>query len=493
MKIKQLSENVEIKKMIDVNQESDIESLSDNSKTCRKNSIFFCISGYSTNGQNFVKEAVKNGAVCVVTESELNVKIPQIIVKNVRETISLMSANFYQNAHKKLKIISIIGTNGKTSTSYILKSILESAGKKVGIIGTSGVIIGNKKLESDLTTPDPITLHKIFSEMQTSGIEYAVMEVSAHAIYLNKVFGIVSDIAIFTNVSQDHLDFFGTMENYTNVKKSFFNKNHTKSCIVNVDDDTGRELLKEVKLPIMTYGIKNPSDIFAINISMRLSGSEFFVNACDEIFKIRTNLSGLFNVYNILSAICVAKLLSISNEQIQKGIEMISGVEGRFNLIDMGQNFNVVVDYAHTPESLKNLLGNIKNLTKFPIITVFGCPGNRDETKRAVMGEIAGNFSDYVIVTTDNPLYENQYRIMRDIESGVVKTKCGYRLMENRSEAISLALSLATPKSTVVVAGKGVETYQNINGIHIPYNDFDEIKRHITRMKKYNGTKKFLF
>lgn len=513
MELKNLIKGVDLTHKINYNPELEIEYLCENSKKICKNSLFFALKGTNTNGQNYVFEAIKNGAKVIVLEQEVktnfikkidfkNAKnmqnllansVCQIVVKNCRKAMSIICANFYENLHKNLKIISVVGTNGKTSVTHILANILKKSGKNVGIIGTNQIYYNFKTIENDMTTPDPILLHKTFYEMTQNGVEYVVMEVSAHAIFFDKLYGVKSEYAIFTNFSQDHLDFFKTMENYKSTKKQFFTSEYTKNAIVNIDDPVGREILAKADIPCLSYGIKNPSDVFAVNISMDLKGSKFVVNYNDDIFEIQSNLTCLFNVYNILACITCAKDLGVDNASIISALKQMENVAGRFNIIDAKQNFNIIVDYAHTPESLKNLLINVKTLTHSKIITVFGCPGNRDEHKREIMGKIAGEYSDYCVITSDNPQYENSYRIIRQIESGVCQTSCAYSIIDDRKEAITLALSLASPKSTILVVGKGIEGYQNINGEHIPFSDIECINSQLKLAKKLKLDNKFLY
>ena len=494
MELRKLIYKIAINQRINFDGNIKVENLCLDSSKCSKNCLFFALKGTNTNGELYASSAVKNGAVVVVAEHKIeNLNVCQLIVEDARNAMAQMSANFYYNAHKKLKIIAIVGTNGKTSTAHILGSILSCANKKVGIIGTNGSFICGEKIENDMTTPDPIELHKLFYDMSQVGVEYVVMEVSAHAIFLHKLDGIKTECAIFTNFSQDHLDFFGTMENYKQTKLSFFSPKWTKCCVINIDDKVGQEILNMTSLPCITFGIKNPSDIFAVNISMNLKGSEFVVNAFYDVYTIKTNLTCLFNVYNILGCIACANFLGITQSAIKKALTNMTQIAGRFNVIDLKQNFNIVIDYAHTPESLKSLFKNIKYLTKTKIITVFGCPGNRDELKREIMGEIAGQHSDFCVITSDNPQFENSYRIMRQIEQGVYKTKCPYKLIDDREQAIGLALSLAKAKTTILIVGKGVENYQNINGEHIPYSDKKAVENQLLIAKKLKLDSKFLY
>lgn len=493
MQLKTLIKNLEITQTLNVDENVDILDICSNSKTCKADSIFVCLSGTNTDGQIYVHEAIKNGAKVVVCECVLDASVPQIVVKNARISLTKLCANFFNNPQNKLKFVSVVGTNGKTSTAHILAHILTHANKKVGIIGTNGIFYGGKKYFNDMTTPDPYMLFKTLQKMRDANVEYVIMEVSAHAIFFNKVYGIKNECTIFTNFSQDHLDFFGTMQNYKQVKLSYLTLQNTKSLVVNIDDKVGKEILQSTNILTLTYGIKNPSDVFAVNISMNLEGSEFVVNNLDNVYSIKTNLTCLFNVYNILSCISACNILGISKKIIQKSLLSLSQIDGRFNLIKSKQNFNIIIDYAHTPKSLQSLLQNIKKLTKSKIITVFGCPGNRDELKRSIMGEIAGQLSDYVIVTTDNPEYENSIRIMRHIENGIKKTNTPYKLVDDRQNAINLALSLASPKSTVLIVGKGSEDYQLINGKHVEYSDYLAVEQYLSMAKKLKLDNKFIY
>ena len=471
MKIKDLLKNVRVIETINYDDNMEIDSICDNSTYATKRALFVSINGYSSKGENYILDAENKGAVAVVCTHRLVTNCAQIIVENERIALSIIAGNFYNNKHKQLKIIGVVGTNGKSSCSQIIFDMFTKINKKVGLIGTNIVRFNDKMMENNMTTPDPIYLHNIFYNMANDNVEYVVMEVSAHAIFLNKVYGIKFETLLFTNISQDHLDFFKTMETYAKVKMDFFNKVNTKSAVINIDDDYGVRILNKSNVPLITYGIKNPSDIFAIDIRLNLKKSSFVVNMCDDILMVNTKLIGLFNVYNILGTLGVMKMLGFNLGKIQTAVQGISAVEGRFMSVDMGQKFNAIIDYAHTPKSMEIVLNQVRKFTKGNIITVFGCPGNRDETKRSIMGEIAGKLSNFVIITTDNPQYENAYRIIREIELGVKNTDCQYLIVEDREMALRCALSICEDDCSLVVIGKGAETYQNINGYKIPYND----------------------
>ena len=476
MKLKQVLKNIEILEKINYDENVEIKGICDNSCLVKNGDLFICINGYSTNGGNYAYDAENKGAVVIVSTKKLDVDCIQIIVKDDRKALSIIASNYYNNSHKRLKMIGVIGTNGKSSCSQIIFDMLKGLNKDVGLIGTNIIRYNNEILENSMTTPDPIKLHKTLYDMEQVGIEYVVMEVSAHAIYLSKVYGIQFETLLFTNISQDHLDFFKTMDIYAKVKTDFFSLENAKSCVLNIDDSYGQKIMLKNELPCITYGLKNPSDIFAIDIKLNLKKSNFIANICDDIINIETKLIGLFNVYNTLGAIGVLKILGFKIEEIIKAVKSIKIVEGRFNSVDANQNFNVIIDYAHTPKSLEVVLKQVRKLTRGNIITILGCPGNRDETKRCIMGELAGRLSDFVIITTDNPQYENVYRIIREIEQGVKQTDSQYLIIEDRKMAVRCALSICDDNSTLLVVGKGSEDYQNINGYKIPYNDEEVIK-----------------
>lgn len=449
-----------------------IEKISTNSASNCKNGVFVCLKGTNTDGHNYVNDAKNNGAIALVVEKKVKSSLPQIIVKDTHCAISIMARNYYQNYNKKIKFIGITGTNGKTTTSFILKSILEEAGYKVGVIGTLGVCYDCKVIESNLTTPDPLNLHKMISQMYDDGVEIIVMEVSAHAIDQMKVCSITFDIGIFTNLSQDHLDYFINMEQYSKVKASFFSSNYIKTALVNIDDNLGKAIAKSNKIPCITYGMNNPSDVFAIDIISKIDKSTFLLNLFDNCINITSSLIGKYNVYNIMAAATASVLLGVSLKNIQLGIEKCKFIDGRINLIQV-KDYNVIIDFAHTPDGLKNVLSTIKACCDGRVITIFGCGGNRDVDKRKIMGKEAEKYSNFTIITSDNPRYENPENIARDIEKGF--TKDNYIVEIDRKKAIQIGMALCRKDDCLVICGKGGEKYQDINGVKVPYSDIDEV------------------
>lgn len=462
-------------------QELNIDSLSCDSNEKINDGIYFCIKGINRDGHNYAKDAIENGAVCLVVEKFLDLPITQILVENSRIAMSFISSVFYETYKSKMKFIGITGTNGKTTTTFLIREILTKLGKSVGLIGTEGIYINHLLLPANLTTPDPIDLHKLIKDMDNNGCEYCVMEVSAHAIALNKIDNIYYDIVGLTNITKDHLDYFINMENYMKCKASLFDYKHAKFGIINTDVKYGKEISKRSNIEIQTVG--KDADIKIIDSNKGLSGTDFKFQYRDKIYKAHTNLIGDYNISNIMMAIACLINLGININDIIDTIntnEFI--VPGRFNVLNLDTNYNVIIDYAHTPDGIKNVLTAIKNLPIARLITVFGCGGNRDKTKRSEMGEVATDLSDFVIVTSDNPRFENPELIIDDIMTGI-KSNNAYRI-ENRKSAIEYALSIAKANDVVAILGKGAENYQDINGVKIPYSDYDVVDNYFKYSKK---------
>lgn len=473
MKLYDIIDDYKIKNSIG-NTDIEIENLNNDSRNEVKNSLFFCINGGELDSHFLYKEAIKNGAIAFVVEKILPISLPQILVENSREALAIMSKNFFLKASDKMKIIGVIGTNGKTTTTFMLAEILKSANYNVGIIGTSGIYMADEIFENSLTTPDPIELHRTLKKMYENNVQIVCLEVSAHAIYLNKMYGIKLEYGIFTNITQDHLDFFETMENYALTKINYFNFNNMKSGIINIDDARGRSLALKDGLKCYTYGLNNPSDAFAINYEVDLKGISFTANIFDNIFEINLKLTGKFNIYNALASGVCAYLLGVKPEHIIKGLNNLSRVDGRFNVFESKRGFYVIIDFAHTEDALKNLLQTINECKKRKVILVFGCGGNRDRKKRSKMGLVAEKLADEIVITSDNPRYEDEMKIALDIASGIENKK--YITILNRKKAIEYAVNNAKKGDIVVIAGKGQEKYQEIMGVKYEFNDEAVVK-----------------
>lgn len=459
------------------NLEVEILSLSQKINSVKKGSLFFCFNGVNFDGHNFVDKAQKKGAVALVVEKFVNSPLPQILVKKTRNIMPKVCNNFFNNVTEKLKFIGVTGTNGKTTTTTIIQNILNFSGKVAGLIGTNGIKYKNKFIPQNLTTPDTVDLFYILNKMQKSGVEYVVMEVSAHALSLNKLKGIKFEVGVFSNLTQDHLDYFKTMHNYAKTKLKFLTKTYCKKVVINVDDDYGKIFTKLAKTQVITYGINSPATCFAIKINYGLTNTTFVANGFDEVMQVSTNLPCLFNVYNTLSAIITCKLLNIQTSKIINALKNMPQIDGRMNSYILKNNAVAIIDFAHTPDGLEKVLQNLYEVKNFGnIISVFGCGGNRDKTKRKIMGSVASKYSNTIIITNDNPRYEPPQQIADDIIKGI---SINYEIELDRPSAIVKAINYSKSGDIILIAGKGAEPYQEINGVKHNYNDRNIILNYI--------------
>jgi len=459
--------------------EKEIKGIENNSKEIQKGYMFVAIKGFTHDGHDFIEEAIKNGATVIVAEEGFNIKkidfpedITVIVVKNTREFLAIASCNFYKNPSKKMKLIGVTGTKGKTTTTFMIKEILEKAGKNVGLIGTVEVSInGKKKKDSERTTPESLELQRLFAEMLEQGTEYVVMEVSSQSLKLHRVDGCEFDLVVFTNFSEDHISSkeHSSIQDYFESKLKLFSM--CKTGFVNSDDLYGSKIPELFPNNAITkYGIDNPADLLAKDITITNSYVDFKVKLSDRNERIKVGIPGRFSVYNSLAAICVCKKLGINEEIIKESLLNVK-VPGRSEIIDNKLDLTIMVDYAHSPESVRNILQAVKSYTKGRVIFVFGCGGDRDKRKREIMGEISGKTADYTIVTSDNPRTEKPEDIISEIEKGIEKTKGKYEIIVDRRKAIEKAIKMANKSDIIVLAGKGHEVYQEINGKKY---DFDE-------------------
>lgn len=455
---------------------TEIAGICSDSRRVRQGDLFVCYEGEKEDSHEHAAEACARGAAAVVCSRELGLDVPQVIAKDGRAAVAMLARNFYSFPDKKLKIIGITGTNGKTTTTYMLKSIFEADGANCAVIGTLGVAYANKFVSPELTTPDPIFLYSLLDDMVKCGVEYVFMEVSAHALYFGKVDGIFFTAAIFTNLTQDHLDFFGDMKSYADSKKLLFSKERSRLAIINSDDEFGAELMAE-RQDALTYGLENPADTFAIDLSEDIDGTSFVINISDELYDIRLNMPAIHNVYNALAAATCAHALGVSTEAVAEGLSVLKGVSGRLECVAKFRGANIFVDFAHTPDGLEKSLSCLKKLCDNRLYCLFGCGGNRDTTKRPIMGEIAGRYADFIIITSDNPRFEDPFDIITSIEEGVRKTNVPYVTISDREMATEYAINLLKEGDTLLVAGKGGETYQEIMGIKHSYNDNTVIRK----------------
>lgn len=480
MKLSALLKGVETQSAF---QDVEIERVTDKDTEISKDSLFVCIDGNRYDGHSLAQKALKKGAAAVVTSRDLQVA-GQIIVKDSRKAFALIAANYYRNPAKELKLIGITGTNGKTSTTFFIKQILEGLGVRCGIIGTVQNFSGEGTENSNLTTPEPMELHRLLRQMADNGCEYAVMEVSSQALAQQRVHGLRFSAAALTNITGEHLDYHHSMENYINAKLTLFNQ--SDFACVNIDDENSKNVLKSIKCPVKTYSAKsNSADYTAKNIVYDKNGVNYLFVGIDCIGKINVRIPGRFTVYNSLCATSVLLGLGHSIEEITGAAEEISTVKGRAETVPVPRSFRVMIDYAHTPDGLLNILNCVREITRGKIITVFGCGGDRDKTKRAKMGEIAGRYSDVAVVTSDNPRTENPLLIINDILCGMEKSRARLAVIENRRQAIEFALSKAKKGDTVLLAGKGHETYQIIGTEKIPFDEREVVKEYFNKNQEY--------
>lgn len=486
-------EGLKVKGNLDI----DIKGIESNSKEIKPGYLFIAIKGFVSDGHDYINDAIKAGCSAVVIEqgcdlSKIKVSddITLIMATDTREALAICASNFYKNPSRKLRLIGVTGTKGKTTTTFMIKEILEKAGKKVGLIGTIATYINGKKLkDSDRTTPESLELQKIFSKMVEEKVEYVVMEVSSQSLKLHRVDGCEFDIVLFTNFSEDHISEkeHPDMKDYFESKLKLFNM--CKTGIVNADD------LYASKIPklfpdsnITTYGIDNFCQVLAKDITITNLYVDFKVKVTDRNERIKTCIPGRFSVYNSLAAICVAQKVGIDVEKIKEALLDVR-VPGRSELVNNKRELPIMIDYAHSPESLENILQAVKSYTRGRVISVFGCGGDRDKGKRPIMGEISGRIADYTIITSDNPRTEDPEEIVKEIEAGIKKTKGNYKVIVDRVEAIEEAIKMATKRDIIVLAGKGHEPYQEINGEKNPFDERIIVNEIIDKLDK-NKSKK---
>jgi len=456
-----------------------ISYLTSDSRDIVEGCAFVCLSGTKFDGHNYIDEVVQKGAKIVITQKAIEMKpgVSFVQVNGGRRAIAQMACNFYRNPSKEFALVGITGTKGKTTTSYMVKSILEAKGQKVGLIGTIECRIGDKVLKtSENTTPAAIELQRMFQQMAEEKVDTVVMEVSSHALDLERVYGSYFAIAAFSNLSQDHMDYHQNFENYYQAKKKLFDM--CDFAIVNTDDEYGKRLFDEIFCEKESFGIENLADFMAEDIAISADKVDFST----ELGEVNVKIPGKFSVYNALLAMSVAKKLGCSKEEIQQGFDSLV-VPGRSELVKIDADFTVMVDYAHSPDSLKNILVATREYAKGRVVCVFGCGGDRDKTKRPIMGKIAAELADLVIVTSDNPRSENPEEIILQIEEGIKAIGKEYRKEADRAKAIYKALEIAEKDDVIVIAGKGHESYQILNTGTIHFDDREQVRLQFEKLK----------
>lgn len=465
----------------------EITGLEMDSRKVEKGNLFICIHGFTVDGHEYARQAELQGAAAIVSEKDIDVSVPVIKVKDTSRALALLSNKFYDYPTRKVKVVGVTGTNGKTSVTYLLESIFKEDRRNTGLIGTIQMKIGDESFDVKNTTPDALFLQKSFAKMVKRKTDIVAMEVSSHALDLGRVYGCEYDVAVFTNLSQDHLDYHADMEDYWRAKSMLFaqlgnqyDENRPKFAVLNADDPYYQKMARSTAQPIMTYGIETAADVYATEIKIDSSGVRFKLNTNHETIEIHSKLVGLFSVYNMLAATAAALCAGVSLHTIQHALNKTTGVNGRFEPVNIGQKFGVIVDYAHTPDSLENVLKTIRSFVKGKVITVVGCGGDRDKMKRPLMMQAALDYSDQVIVTADNPRTENPDTIAEDMIKEVKGNH--FEIIIDRQSAIDRAIMQANQNDVVLIAGKGHETYQIIGDRVLDFDD-REIAQHAIKQK----------
>ncbi len=478
-------ENPEITGTLD----KDITKIVYDSRQIEAGSLFVCIEGFKVDGHKFIDKAIQNGAIAILIEKniiEYIEGITYIKVADSRESMAYLSAVFFDYPLKKLDLIGITGTNGKTTTTYLIKNMMDNIGIGVGLIGTIKNIIGEKTLPATRTTPESLDLYSLYKKMSDAELSQVVMEVSSHALDLKRVTGMEFKIAVFTNITQDHLDYHKSIDDYLKAKCKLFEQIKPGGyAVINIDDPKSEQVIKASQGKIITYAIESEADLKAVDIKLSPHGATFSVKGVMN-FTVNMKLTGLFNVYNTLSAIGCGYALGLSGEEIKQGLEKVNGVAGRFELVDEGQDFSVIVDYAHTPDGMENVLKTALEFVKGEIIVVFGCGGDRDKGKRPKMGKMAVKYGHYAVLTSDNPRSEEPMEIISDIEAGIQNLEIPYKIISDRKEAILYAIAKAKADDMVIIFGKGHETYQIFKDRTISFDD-REVAREALHMRIKDG------
>ena len=480
MRLTKLLENVKVKNSF---SDYNISEIITDSRKVTEGCVFVCIKGREFDGHSAALKAAEKGAKAIISERQTGAP-NEILVNSTREALAKMSSAFYGDPSKKMKLIGVTGTNGKTSTTHMIKKILEYCGKKTGLIGTVSYMAGGEMLSSaSLTTPKPQELHRIFKSMAESGCEYCVMEVSSQALAQGRCIGLEFSAAVFTNLTQDHLDYHGTMENYANAKAKLFSQ--CKYAVLNKDD--GRfDFMKNTVLSgdIIGYSKKdNRADYFADNIHLGKAECEYTLYAKGKTYNVRIDIPGEFTVYNSLAAISCCSALGIDTVKCVKALAETGGVPGRAEVLKTDTPYTIIIDYAHSPDAIENILSSVRQFAKGRVIALFGCGGDRDKTKRPLMAQKAAENADYLIITSDNPRTENPNEIIEDIIPGINGKGTSCAIISDRTQAIDYAIKNAREGDVIVLCGKGHETYQIIGEEKIHYDEREIVKRILDKHK----------
>lgn len=464
----------------DVYEDREVKFITDDSRKVTEGSIFVCIKGARFDGHDVAAQMLEKGAVCVVCERDLGLE-NQIIVENSRKAIPIMCANYFGRPADKLKLIGITGTNGKTTTAFLIKNMLKKMGHKAGLIGTVKNMAGDKEFPAALTTPESFELHSLFNEMVNEGCEYCVMEVSSQALAQFRVEGLHFAAGVFTNLTQDHLDYHGTFENYAAAKAMLFSESDI--CILNLDDEHAMSMLRDTNGRMVTYSVnQDESDYTAKYIRYKNDGIEYELVTMGYVERVKVGIPGEFTVYNSMAAAVTLIELGFDFSKVLYALSLSEGVKGRIEVVPTDTDYTVIIDYAHSPDGLENIISSLRKIAKARIITLFGCGGDRDKTKRPIMGAIAAKLSDVIVVTSDNPRTEDPDAVIEDILAGIKGSKIKKIVEVNRTDAIRAALAEAETDDIVLLAGKGHETYQVLGTEKIHYDEREVVREILGNM-----------
>ncbi len=470
MKLKELLAGVEVLGL-HADENLPITGIAYDSRKVQPGDLFVAVTGFAADGNRFIPMAVEKGAVAVVTAKTPSCNVPFVQVKSDRLALAQIGANFYHKPAESMQVIGVTGTNGKTSTTLLLKHVLETVlGAKVGLIGTMENLIGDAVIPAERTTPESLDLQALFARMRDAGCTYVIMEVSSHAIALNRVGGLNYAVAAFTNLTEDHLDFHKTMAEYASVKAKIFSR--CQKAVINIDDSWAEYMHSQAACPVLTTSQKMPAGLYATDVCLLADGVSFTAVYGSQKAKVSLPIPGKFTVYNALGVLGIALQLGIDLSSAAAALATAKGVKGRVEVVPTpGKPYTVLIDYAHTPDGLENVLSSVRLFCKGRLIALFGCGGDRDPIKRPIMGKIGTELSDIAILTSDNPRTEEPGAILRDILKGVDTTKTNPVVLENRPQAIRYAMDIARENDIIVLAGKGHETYQEINGVKYPMDE----------------------
>ena len=482
MKLKDILSGIEILKT-NVDMDLDITSVAYDSRKVTPGSLFVAITGFASDGNRFIPMAMEKGAVTVVTAKEPEGDVPYVLVKSDRLALALVGCNYFGHPAKDMTLIGVTGTNGKTSVTLLLKQLLEKVlGAKVGLIGTMSNLIGDVELPTDRTTPESFELQGLFAQMRDAGCQFVVMEVSSHAIALDRVGGVTFDVAAFTNLTEDHLDFHKTMEHYCDTKAELFAR--CQKAVGNLDDAWFDRITAKAVCPVLTTSAKTTAALHAENLCLKSDGICFDAVYQGEKVPVSLPIPGKFTVYNALTVLGIALQLGISLQDGAAALQNATGVKGRVEVVPTpGQPYTVLIDYAHTPDGLENVLSSVRGFCKGRLIAVFGCGGDRDPIKRPIMGRIGVQLADIAVITSDNPRTEEPMAIISDILKGVDDSLGEYTVVADRRKAIRYAMDIAEKDDIIVLAGKGHETYQEINGVKHHLDEREEVAAHLAELR----------